>query len=284
MDNTFIRKKDETVTQGLRALFERRGFTQVRVNQFEDYDMYVENRNFLDSDNIITFMDMDGKLKCMKPDVTLSVVKNIAAGRMAGCEKLYYVDEVCRLSRESREYKMLGQVGVELIGPADALANLEAVDLALESLAVIGGRHVLDISHLGFVSGLLDGLVGETVQKDNIMRALHSKSPHIIDRLLADQHVSERDRARIKTLAGLSGPILDILPRAAGLIDGSAMRDAYRELELLGEMLIACGSARRVNLDFSVINDLDYYNGLIFHGYVEGLPDAVLTGGRYDNL
>ena len=33
-----------------------------------------------------------------------------------------------------------------------------------------------------------------------------------------------------------------------------------------------------------MVNDLDYYNGLIFRGYVEGVPSLVLTGGRYDNL
>ena len=39
-----------------------------------------------------------------------------------------------------------------------------------------------------------------------------------------------------------------------------------------------------LRLDFSVINDLSYYNGLIFQGFIDGVPSAVLSGGRYDKL
>jgi ATP phosphoribosyltransferase regulatory subunit len=37
-------------------------------------------------------------------------------------------------------------------------------------------------------------------------------------------------------------------------------------------------------MDFSVIGDTNYYNGMAFEGYIDGLPESVLVGGRYDRL
>jgi ATP phosphoribosyltransferase regulatory subunit len=85
-------------------------------------------------------------------------------------------------------------------------------------------------------------------------------------------------------LTALSGPMLDTLPKAKELVASPGMEEAYRELADLADLLRQSDMADRVNLDFSVVNDLDYYNGLSFLGYVRGVPDVVLTGGRYDNL
>ena len=41
---------------------------------------------------------------------------------------------------------------------------------------------------------------------------------------------------------------------------------------------------KALRLDFSIVNDMSYYNGIIFRGFVDGNPRTVLSGGRYDNL
>ena len=276
--------KDEIVVQQLRRLFSRRGFVQTRVNRFEEYQLYVENKNFLNADNMITFMDTGGKLMALKPDVTLSIVKNLPEGQMNHFEKLFYIDEVCRLSRDTQEYKMLSQVGVELIGPQDPFVNLEIVDLALESLAIVSDEYILDVSHLGFVAGFLDAMELTYPARSRLMEALHTKSPHAVGAILAEARVSREEQERFAALSEISGPILEALPRLKNLILCESMEIAWQELYRLGEMLRECRLDSRVQLDFSVVNDLDYYNGLVFLGYIRGIPDVVLTGGRYDNF
>ena len=277
-------KKDEIVTQQLRRLFCRRGFVQTQVNRFEEYQLYVENKNFLNADNMITFMDTGGKLMALKPDVTLSIVKNLPEGQLNHFEKLFYIEEVCRLSRDTQEYKMLSQVGVELIGPQDPFVNLEIVDLALESLAIVSDDYILDVSHLGFVAGFLDAMELTYPARNRLMEALHTKSPHYLRQVLAEAGVNEADQQRFAALSEVTGPILEALPRLKDLILCEAMENAWQELFRLGTMLKECGLDSRVQLDFSVVNDLDYYNGLVFLGYIKGIPDVVLTGGRYDNF
>lgn len=267
----------------LRRLFELRGFQRIRVGKFEDYGLYVENKNFLQSDQIITFMDMDGRLLALKPDMTLSVVKNIASGKLPTFQKLYYVDEVYRASRERREYRAVNQIGVELVGELDSLACLEVVDLALTSLSLLDKRYLLDLSHLGFVSGLFRHLGISDSASGSILAAIHAKRLHDIGPLL-EQAGAPEAREAVLCLAQLHGDVRSSLETARGLIRNDEMRDAWDELNAVAQALAGNGFRDRINLDFSVVNDLDYYNGLIFQGYVEGAPLATLNGGRYDNL
>ena len=58
------------------------------------------------------------------------------------------------------------------------------------------------------------------------------------------------------------------------------MSAALRELEDVCALL----PQEHLRLDFSIVNNMDYYNGLIFRGYLPGLPSGVLSGGQYDNL
>lgn len=273
---------DELVELSLRALFERHGFALVKTARFEEYALYVENKNFLDTERTITFMNPDGRLMALKPDVTLSIVKNIPGKPTAATQKLYYIDDVYRLSRENREYKVRKQIGVELIGESDAYANLEIIGLALESLGAISEHFALDLSHLGFITGLFGALSLSHRAEQHLIELIHAKNASDIARLLEGENVSQEKTDLVTSLTSIHGPLAESLPLARSLVRNKEMQAACDELAQVEAMLN--GSGRAVNLDFSVVNDLDYYNGLIFRGYVEGVPSLVLTGGRYDNL
>ena len=60
----------------LNRLYEQYGYRKFKMSRFEDYDLYAQNRDFLRQDRIITFTDADGALKALKPDITLSIIKN----------------------------------------------------------------------------------------------------------------------------------------------------------------------------------------------------------------
>ncbi|MCL2033190.1 MAG: ATP phosphoribosyltransferase regulatory subunit [Oscillospiraceae bacterium] len=275
---------DELVSTRLRKLFDKRGFRRIRVNKFEDYALYIEYKNFLKSENIITFMDANGKLLALKPDITLSIVKNMPEKELTALEKLYYVDEVIRLTKETREYKVCNQIGMEIIGKTDSFSNIEAVQLALLSLELISKDFVLDISHLGFLSGLLEQADIPAHLKHQVMDGIHRCSRHDVAAALDAACACEEFKNRVLSLSCLRGNFFELLPKVKELINCRQMQEAYDELKHLGESFKDTNLGKRMNLDFSVVNDLDYYNGLIFLGYVKGVPKVALTGGRYDNL
>ncbi|WRS28073.1 ATP phosphoribosyltransferase regulatory subunit [Oscillospiraceae bacterium MB08-C2-2] len=276
--------RGEVAALKLRRLFESYGFQKTVLSKFEDYALYVDNRRFLNTESIITFMDLDGKLMALRPDVTLSLVKN-APEKDTGCrERLYYTEEVFRLSKENREYKMVDQIGLELIGKNDPFSNLEVLYLALESLGVISPDFILDISHSGFVSGMFEGMELSYADESRIFKSIHAKNSWELSGILEDLGTAPERKRQIIALLELDGPLKESLVKAKKLIANPVMEKAWQELCQLSEILCANGWAEKVHLDFSVVNDLTYYNGLIFKGYIQNIPSAVLFGGRYDKL
>ena len=70
----------------------------------------MDNKNFLSSENVIVFTDLDGRLMALKPDITLSIVRH-AAKEPAAAEKLYYTETIYRPSAESHTFKEISRWG-----------------------------------------------------------------------------------------------------------------------------------------------------------------------------
>ena len=276
-----ILKREELAMLQLRELYRRYGYTQYKMSKFEPYDLYVRNKSFLVSENILTFTDTDGKLMALKPDVTLSIIKNIREDAGA-LQKVYYNETVYRTSSASRGYREIMQAGLECVGNLDLVAMGEVVSLAAQSLAAVSGDYLLDLSHLGFVSGLLDSAGAAEEDRGELLARMGEKNvPALAARCTAlrlDSAVTE-DLCR---LTALYGPPEALLPVLKPMVRGERMAAALAELADVCGLLTAWEGHLR--LDFSVVNDMSYYNGLIFRGYLPGLPSGVLAGGRYDNL
>ena len=93
----------ESISSALGRLYNRYGYSRYKMNKFEEYDLYARNKDFLISDSVITFTDLNGKLMALKPDVTLSIVKNTRDE--PGIRKLHYNENVYRVSKGSHCYK-----------------------------------------------------------------------------------------------------------------------------------------------------------------------------------
>ena len=113
----------------LRTLYSRAGYRSYRMRKFEDYDLYSRNKDFLLSDRVITFTDTNGRLKALKPDVTLSIVKNIE-DKPACLNRLFYDENVYRVSGSTGTFREIMQMGLECIGDAGNPAAAEVIDLS----------------------------------------------------------------------------------------------------------------------------------------------------------
>ena len=259
-------KKEERVSFSLRALFEQYGYRKFKMSKFEEYDFYAENRSFLHSEAILTFTGLDGKLLALKPDVTLSIVKNTKGSRDTA-ERVYYNENVYRARKGAGEYKEIMQVGLEYIGEVDAYATLEVLLLAQKSLKAISDAYILDVSHMGFVAGLMEEVALPYAQQDRILDCISEKNIHGIRAVCKENGVAADLTERLEGLASLYGSLEETLPQA----------NILRCLKI-------GGNEEKVNLDFSIVNDMDYYTGIIFQGFINGVPSSILSGGRYDNL
>ena len=223
-DLSYLQPK-ERASFGLRALYEAAGCRKYHMGRFEEYGLYQENRSFLSSEQVITFTDLDGRLLALKPDVTLSIAKTAqpAAGETL---KYYYHENVYRPSAESHTFKEISQMGLEMLGAVGEAQVQQTVRLAAQSLGQLGAAWVLEVSHMGYLFGLLDALAVPENARPALLGSLREKNAH--------------------------------------------------------ELRAAAGGS--IRLDLSLAGEMEYYNGLVFQGYLRGLPRPLLKGGRYDRL
>ena len=151
MDKTL--KKEEQAILLLRKLYQSYGYQPYKMSRFEEYDLYVRNKDFLISDQVITFSDRRGKLLALKPDVTLSIIKN--AGKTLDTQRVYYNENVYRVDPQTRAFREIMQTGLECIGNLTNMDVTEVVLLAAQSLQTLDQNFVLDLSHMGLVGGVL---------------------------------------------------------------------------------------------------------------------------------
>lgn len=276
-------KKEEQVIFSLRALFEQYGYKKFKMSKFEEYDFYADNRSFLSSETILTFTGLDGKLLALKPDVTLSIVKNTKGSR-AAAERVYYNENVYRARKGAGEYKEIMQVGLEYIGEVDEYATLEVLLLAQKSLKAISEAYIMDLSHMGFVAGLMEEIHLPYAQQKAVLNCISEKNAHGIRNICKEAGLAEDMTGRLEALASLYGSLEETLEKAKALCCNEKMEQAVAELEGIQRCLKIGGNEKNVNLDFSIVNDMDYYTGVIFQGFINGVPSGILSGGRYDNL
>ncbi len=273
---------EEKAVAALRALYRRYGYRHYKMSKFEEYDLYSRNKEFLISENVITFTDTNGKLMALKPDVTLSIIKN--GQDTDGIQKVYYDEHVYRVAEGTRAFKELKQVGLECIGTLDAYATYEVLMLAAGSLAALSDEWVLDISHLNVVLALLEdcGLSAEDTRR--ALALIGEKNRHELAALCAAAAIAPEKAAVLGELVGLYGTPAAVLPRLQTLLCDTPAAPFAAELQAVTEALTRAGYGDKIHVDFSVVNDGNYYNGFAFKGFINGISSAVLSGGQYDRL
>ena len=281
-DNGINLKKEDRNILSLRHLYEQYGFVHYKMNKFEEYDLYVSNKDFLSGDNIITFTDTNGRLLALKPDVTLSIVKNYreAAGTV---QKVYYNENIYRPSKSTKTYKELMQMGLECMGDLNLYHISEVLLLAAKSLEVLSDRYILDLSHMGVIRGFLEELNLQPRHEERFLSLLREKNCHGIQTLFDSLKIDDELREKAIALASAYGNMDSVLKTLESISLNETMDRAIDELSTVCGVLEEQGFDN-VHLDFSIEGDMGYYNGFLFRGYIEGIPTGVLSGGQYDEL
>ena len=273
-----ILKSDERAVYELRALYREYGYSQFKMSKFEEYDLYSENKDFLVSDGVITFNDTNGKLLALKPDVTLSILKNFK-DEAGSTERLYYNENVYRISETSHTYKEIMQTGLECIGDINGDSEAEVIILALKSLSLISNDFVLDLSHVGLVSALLDGFALEGTQRKTALNAIVAKNGDLLKEVCGEELFGS-----LKCLIKSFKNAKDALSAVEKICNTDEAKQYAKELSDIYNRAENEGFGSNINIDFSIVDSAAYYSGTVFKGYIGGAESRVLSGGRYDGL
>lgn len=267
-----LMKQEEKAVFALRELYQRFGYSQFKMSKFESYDLYMKNKDFLVSDGIITFTDTDGTLMALKPDVTLSIVKNFRKDQTP-IQKVYYNENVYRIGGASRSYREIMQTGLECLGDVGLYEICEVILLAANSLRAISDRFVLDISHMQIVWDVVKELSLSYEDQQAALTAIRDKNEDGLCKY-----------PLLRKLVKTSGSIKNVISLLPEFCITASSCKALEQLQIINRILEQNDLSDRVQLDFSIVNDMNYYNGIVFRGYIEGIPSSVLSGGQYDHL
>lgn len=282
MQTNYLLRDDEKTILTLRALYESHGYRPFRMSKFEEYDFYADNRKFLIGSGMLTFTGASGRLMALKPDVTLSIVKNTEDADNT-VTRVCYNESVYRADRGG-DFKEIMQTGLECIGNIDGYPMGEVTLLAAMSLETISERYILDVSHMGYLEGFFDYCNLSDDTRVRILKAMSRKEISSITELAEREKVNPELLDKLCSLTMLYDNLETALPTLRNLCDNDKCLAAVNDLEDLLSVLSSFNMQEKVMVDFSLSLDLDYYNGIVFRGFIEGISSAVLSGGRYDNL
>lgn len=275
--NDSLISKSEKVLFGLKELYFSSGYSSYKMSKFEEYDLYAKNKEFLVSDNVITFTEPGGRLMALKPDVTLSIIKN-SKDLPSATSKVFYSENVYR-AEGGESFKEIMQAGVECFGAVGQNELLEVILLAAKSLSKITDGFILDISNLDVPAKVIEALEISRSDKARLYHSIGEKNLHEIAAICKELGISCDTEENLKKLASLHGKIANVLPTVKETLGN----DFPQFISVLDKL--ACSEfANNIRIDFSVISDTNYYNGIVFKGFVGGIPSAVLSGGQYDKL
>ena len=283
MENlTEILTRDEKAIFTLRALYNKYGYSKYKMSKFEEYDLYVKNKDFLPSENIITFTDTDGRLLALKPDVTLSIIKN---SRITdGIVKAQYNENVYRISKGTNSFKEFMQVGLECLGDFGNKELTEVILLAAKSLDLISESNVLEISHLDITCGVLNYAGVSDEGKTKILDCLGKKNVSGIEAVCNSESIPPEKTELVKKLVSVYGSPDNVLPMLDIFRVNEETTAAVEQLEYIFSVLKENGISKKLCIDFSLVGDMKYYNGIALKGFVDGIPSGILFGGQYDNM
>ncbi len=273
------------VEQTLTKVFLSHGFNEVVTPGLEFYDVFHPEASGIGQEVMYKMTDRRGRLIVMRPDSTMPIAR-LTATRLQNRPKpirLFYTQPIYRnnpgLTGRSDETV---QTGIELLGAGGMRADLEVIVTAMEALGTCVPNFRLELGHAGFFRALAEQLPISDDLREDIRRTIESKDYAALNAIL-DGLENSRQVMAMRRLPRLFGGE-EVFGQASPLCGDEKSSQTIEYLHELYRSLTQLGLDHKIIVDLGLVQRNDYYTNIVFSAYVEGCGDAVLLGGRYDNL
>lgn len=267
------------------SVFVSHGYQEAVTPGIEFYDVFEPYHSGIPQEIMYKMSDQKGRLMVLRPDTTTPIAR-LAATRLQNMQRpmrFYYKQPIYRsnpgLTGRSNETV---ESGVELLGVGGKRADVEAIALAAQAMESCLPGFRMEIGHAGFFRALASELPISEEEREEIRSTIESKNYAALNTILEKLPDSPAVRAmgRLPRLFGGQ----EVFEEAFSLCSNPEAIETLRYLKELYESLSGLGLGSRMMVDLGLVQRNDYYTGVVFSAYVEEWGDAVLLGGRYDNL
>lgn len=263
------------------------GYEDIQTPTFEFFDVFSKDIGTTPSRELYKFFDKEGNTLVLRPDFTPS---------MARCAAKYYMDEdvpirFCYLgntftntSNLQGKLKEVTQMGAELMGDDSVEADGEIIALAVSSLLAAGLQEFqLSIGEIEYFKGICEEVGLDEDTELSLRDYISGKNIFGAEALLLEKGIDEKHREMLLKTTDFFGSS-EMLKEAAAIVDNDRSRSAVERLFALYQVLCEYGVEKYISFDLGMLSKYNYYTGVIFKAYAYGVGDAILKGGRYDNL
>lgn len=276
------------IQRRIHDIFRSYGYCDIQTPTFEYFDIFNKERGSVASKNMYKFFDREGYTLVLRPDMTPSIAR--AASK-------YYTDEempirLCYVGNafiNNSEYqgklKEFSQIGCELIGDNTSDADAEVIVMVIETLLKSGlNEFQIEIGMPEFFKALVNDASLDEDTTEELRELLESKKYFGVEDVLDNANVSDDTKELFVGFQNYFGSVdmIEKLLQNNNLSDRA--KDALERLIRLHNILTIYGVEKYVSFDLSMLSMYDYYTGVVFKAYTYGTGDAIVNGGRYDNL
>ena len=263
------------------------GYEDIQTPTFEFFDVFSSNIGTTPSNELYKFFDKEGNTLVLRPDFTPSIAR---------CAAKYFMEEQVPIrfsyngntfsntSNLQGKLKEVTQMGAELINVPTVEADAEMISLVIEALKNTGlERFQVTIGEVDYFKGLCEEAGLDEDTELELRNCISGKNYFAAQELLAQRKVAEPYHTILLKLADMF-ETRESLTEAKKQVKNKRSLDAIARLEKLYEVLKLYGVEEYVSFDLGMLSNYNYYTGVIFKAYTYGVGDAVVKGGRYDNL
>ncbi|GAB3045919.1 ATP phosphoribosyltransferase regulatory subunit [Virgibacillus ainsalahensis] len=278
--------RDNLITT-LKKRFSTYGFQQVRTSTFEYYDLYNSITGTVNKDEMLKVIDASGRVLVLRPDVTIPITRMVASNEDISPEnlRLFYVLDAFRQSSDQADKKESTQAGVEYFGQNIPENNAEVAMLAIHTLKDLGFTNFkLEIGHAGFFKELIKQASITQQELEQLQALIQSKNLADINPFLTKLEIDNDLKSAIQSIPLLYGNPNDVIEQAEKIIRNENMKLLLQSLVEVYDVMKNYGVEDSIVFNLGLINNMNYYSGIIFQGFVEDFGKPVVMGGRYDHL
>ena len=277
-------KKRRNCESLLKQIFTSNGYEEVVTPVFEYFDLFNNGVGKVPQNEMFLLTDISGQLMVLRPDSTKPIARLVST-RLKNAEfplRLYYNQAVYKRNiKLNRKMDEIMQFGGELIGKNGLETDIEMIKLAADSLKKFGSDFLIEIGHIDFFKSIIREIADDIKLCENMRQLVHNKNYPAIDNF--SDKLSADALNKLKVLPQLFGKE-EILKNAGEIFTDKACIAALEYLNKLCTKLKELDLFDNISIDLGIVNDYDYYTGIVFKGYIKQSGDAVLSGGRYDTL
>ena len=263
------------------------GYHPIQTPTFEFFDIFNRDKGSAPSNEMYKFFDRDNNTLVLRPDITPSIAR---------CVAKYYADEdfPVRLCYTGNTYintlKLQGklkettQIGAELINDDSTAADAEIISTVIDCFKEIGIKDFqIEIGSMDYFVGLVkeSGISEETAVR--IKEYINIKNFFGLSEYLKELNVPDNIKEAFLAFDSLFGGE-EMIDRAISYVANDMSVQACERLRRIYKALSYYGYETNIGFDLSMLDGYNYYTGIIFRGYTYGTGDAIVTGGRYNNL